>query len=39
VPSYLVADARITYSGKGQLAEANQQGWLSRFFMSPWFPL
>ena len=34
VSSYKVADARITYSGKGALADANAQGWLSRIFQS-----
>lgn len=34
VPSYKVADARITYSGKGALADANSMGWLSRLFQS-----
>lgn len=38
VLSTLVADARITYSGTGPVAEANQVGWLSRFFMSPLWP-
>jgi flagellar L-ring protein precursor FlgH len=33
-----VADARIEYVGRGALADANSQGWLSRFFTSPWFP-
>lgn len=32
VPSTRVADARITYSGKGEIAEASRQGWLQRFF-------
>lgn len=32
VPSTRVADARITYSGKGELARASRQGWLQRFF-------
>lgn len=32
VPSFRLADARITYSGKGTLADANQIGWLARFF-------
>lgn len=32
IASTRVADARITYSGKGQLARASQQGWLQRFF-------
>lgn len=38
IDSTKVADARITYSGKGTLADANRPGWLSRFFNSPWFP-
>lgn len=38
VASTKVADARITYSGKGALADANRPGWLARFFNSPWFP-
>ena len=38
VQSTKVGDARITYSGKGALADANHPGWLSRFFNSPWFP-
>ena len=32
VLSTRVADARITYTGKGEIARASQQGWLSRFF-------
>ncbi len=38
IPSYRVADARISYVGKGALADANAQSWLSRFFNSPWMP-
>lgn len=38
VPSFKLADAQIEYSGRGALADANQQGWLSRFFNSPIFP-
>lgn len=34
VPSTRVADARITYSGRGELARASRQGWLQRFFSS-----
>ena len=36
VPSFKVADARITYSGKGALADAdaNSMGWLGRLFQS-----
>jgi flagellar L-ring protein FlgH len=36
VPSFKVADARITYSGKGTLADANRPGLLARFFMKLW---
>lgn len=32
VPSTRVADARIRYTGKGEIARASQQGWLQRFF-------
>lgn len=38
ITSDRVADARIEYVGRGALADANAQGWLSRFFNSPWFP-
>jgi flagellar L-ring protein precursor FlgH len=38
VPSTRVADAQIGYTGKGALADANTQGWLSRFFSSKWMP-
>lgn len=38
VPSNRVADARITYSGTGSLANANRPGWLVRFFQSPLSP-
>ncbi|WP_020409498.1 flagellar basal body L-ring protein FlgH [Hahella ganghwensis] len=34
-----IADARFSYSGTGDLADVNRQGWLSRFFNSEWFPL
>ena len=33
-----LADARITYSGTGDLADANKQGWASRFFNSQYWP-
>ena len=38
VLSSKVADARIVYSGKGPLADANRQGWLARFFSRPLMP-
>ncbi|MEJ2755299.1 MAG: flagellar basal body L-ring protein FlgH [Gammaproteobacteria bacterium] len=38
VLSTRVADARIAYSGTGELAEANQMGWLTRFFNHPLWP-
>lgn len=34
VPSTRVADARIAYTGKGDVARAGRQGWLSRFFQT-----
>ncbi|MGF1613479.1 MAG: flagellar basal body L-ring protein FlgH [Gammaproteobacteria bacterium] len=33
-----VANARIVYAGQGALADANALGWLSRFFISIFFP-
>ena len=38
VPSLRLADARITYSGKGQIANTNRPGWLHRFFNSIAWP-
>ncbi len=37
VSSQRLADARITYSGTGALADSNAIGWLSRVFLSPLF--
>jgi len=39
VPSWKVADARIIYSGKGMLNDANAMGWLGRLFQSVLAPL
>lgn len=38
VSSQRIANARITYSGRGPLNDANSAGWLTRFFNSPWMP-
>lgn len=38
IPSSLVADARISYNGRGTLAQSNQAGALARFFHSPLYP-
>lgn len=39
IPSTRVADVRIAYSGTGTLADTNEPGVLSRFFVSRWWPL
>ncbi len=36
--SYRIADAQITYSSKGVLANANRMGFISRFFNSVLHP-
>ena len=33
ISSQRLADARIAYSGTGELAQSNQAGWLTRFFL------
>ena len=38
IASYKVADATISYGGRGALADANRPGLLSRFFNSKWNP-
>lgn len=39
IASSRIADARITYGGRGAVAKSNVMGWLSRFFNSPAMPL
>lgn len=39
VVSTKLADARIAYSGTGEFHDANAMGWLSKFFLSPLWPL
>ncbi len=38
ISSLKVADAMISYGGKGALADANRPGLLARFFNLPWMP-
>lgn len=38
IASTRVANAHIGYTGRGSLADANTQGWMSRFFNSRWMP-
>jgi flagellar L-ring protein FlgH len=38
VTSDKLADARISYSGKGAVDSSNRMGWLARFFNSPFVP-
>jgi len=39
VTSSKVANARIEYAGTGTFADVQEQGWLSAFFSSSWWPL
>ena len=39
IESTKIANARIQYSGKGSFAQAQEKGWLTKFFSSTWWPL
>ena len=39
VSSLRLANSQIAYSGTGTLSDANEAGWLTRFFNSPLFPM
>lgn len=38
VQSNQIANANITYTGRGAIADSNQSGWISRIFNSPLWP-
>ncbi len=38
VISTRIANVEIAYTGRGEIAESNMMGWLSRFFLSPLWP-
>lgn len=38
VISSKVADARISFGGRGGINNATKQGWIDRILMSPWWP-
>lgn len=38
IASHRIANARISYSGTGELADSNRMGWLNRFFNSAIWP-
>lgn len=38
VLSTLVADAKISYTGKGMIDDSNSSGWLASIFNSKWWP-
>jgi len=39
IQSQKIANARIQYAGTGTFADVQEQGWLSQFFSSSWWPL
>ncbi len=36
--SQRIADARITYAGRGTFSDTNSAGWFTRFLNTPWMP-
>lgn len=38
IPSRLVANARIAYTGEGAISDASDMGWLAGIFNSGWWP-
>lgn len=38
IESQQIANAEITYKGRGMVADSNDAGWLTRFFNSGWWP-
>jgi flagellar L-ring protein precursor FlgH len=39
IDSNRIADARITYSGRGAFANSSKPGWLMYLLTSPWWPM
>lgn len=39
VSSQRLADARISYAGRGTMDDSNNPGWLTKFFLSPFSPI
>ncbi len=39
IDSNRIADARITYSGRGSFANSSKPGWIMKMLTSPWFPI
>jgi flagellar L-ring protein precursor FlgH len=39
ITSSKIANARIQYAGTGSFADVQEQGWLTKFFNSTWWPL
>lgn len=39
ISSQRIANARISYAGRGALSDSNSAGWLTRFFNHPLFPI